>query len=244
MILLTFFITSVGLSRVGRAEKRELVDVGKTGPRDAWQVLANGGAATVCIVLWRLIGGPDPVLWFVAFAGAYAAATADTWGTEIGTLGGGTPRDVLTGKPLAAGLSGGVTAIGTLAEALGALLLGLLTWPALLLSILAVDPHPGLTLFALPRPHWSDNAITVFALPVVLGGMLGAIIDSVLGATLQERRWCPRCRRECETDPHHCGTPTERQRGIAGFSNDAVNAVATVSGALVAGLAWLAEVAL
>lgn len=243
MVLLTFFITSVALSRVGRTQKHALVDVGKSGPRDAWQVLANGGCATVCIVLWRVLVWPDAALWFIAFAGAYAAATADTWGTEIGTLAPGTPRDVLSGKPLATGMSGGVSTIGTIAEALGAAVLGLMAWPAYVLATVAVAAHPVLTLFTLPRPHWSNNALAVFALPVALGGMLGAIVDSVLGATLQERRFCATCGRDCETELHVCGTRTRLRRGIAGFSNDAVNAVVTLTGSVVAGAVWLLEVA-
>jgi len=65
-------------------------------------------------------------------------------------------------------------------------------------------------------------------------GVAGATIDSLLGATLQELRRCDACERLCEIDPHGCGAPTRRVRGIAGFSNDAVNLSATLAGALVA----------
>jgi len=44
-ILLAFFVPSVAVSRIGRTRKRALVDIGKGGPRDALQVLANGGVA-------------------------------------------------------------------------------------------------------------------------------------------------------------------------------------------------------
>lgn len=206
-MLFAFFIPSVALSRVGRARKRELVDIGKHGARDVWQVLANGGVAALCALLsWRLGG-----VWPAAFAGAFAAASADTWGTEIGTLVRGAPRSILTLEPLATGLSGGVTVAGTLAEIAGA------SFVALIAALV------GVAAFA----------------PVAIGGIAGALVDSVLGASLQSLRRCPACERDCETDPHTCGTATVSRRGLDGFGNDAVNLAATLTGALVAGLlAW------
>ena len=116
-VLLAFFFSSLALSRIGRARKRALErDLGKTGPRDAMQVLANGGVAAICALL--ALGGDER--YAIAFCGAFAAATADTWGTELGTIFGGRPRSIVTWRPINAGLSGGVTAIGTAAEIAGA----------------------------------------------------------------------------------------------------------------------------
>lgn len=204
LVLLAFFIPSVLLSRLGRTRKRALVDVGKAGPRDAAQVLANGGVATVCALAWAY----HPTRpWAGAFAGAYAAATADTWATELGTLARQAPRSILSLRPIAAGLSGGVTLAGTLAEVAGAL------WLA------AAAPAAGL-------------AVTLHA--VALGGVAGATLDSVLGASVQELRRCERCGRACETDPHACGGAARLVRGVRGCSNDVVNFAATLGGAVAA----------
>jgi uncharacterized protein (TIGR00297 family) len=242
LMLLAFFITSVGLSRAGKARKRLLVDIGKGGARDGLQVLANGGVATACIVAWVFADhNSSGSVWFVAFAGAYAAATADTWGTEIGTLAAQAPTSILTGKPLATGLSGGVTTPGTAAEVTGAVLIAILTPAALLLAV------PGSTPVAVHVPPFlaflgERGVIGAWAatlvLPVFAGGFGGALIDSLLGATLQDRRWCPACERECEIDPHGCGTATIRRRGLPWLTNDAVNAAATASGALIAAVCW------
>jgi uncharacterized protein (TIGR00297 family) len=205
LVLLAFFVPSVLLSRLGRARKRALVDVGKHWARDAMQVLANGGVATACAVVWAFTHDPR---WAAAFAGAYAAATADTWATEIGTLARRPPRSILTLRPVPAGLSGGITLPGTLAEIGGALWIGIV-------AVAGVLP-----LLALPA--------------VAIGGIAGATLDSVLGATLQELRRCDACERACETDPHACGSPARLVRGIPGFSNDVVNLLATVAGAAVA----------
>ena len=201
VVLLGFFCTSTLLSRVGRTRKRAIGELAKGGPRDAWQVLANGGVATVAVAL----GGP---LGIAAFAGGYAAANADTWGTELGMLVRQPPYSILTGKPLGTGLSGGVTLAGTIAEVGG----------ALLIAVLAAVSWPGYGLFG----------------AVGLAGVAGAFADSFLGATLQGRRWCPACERECENDPHVCGTPTVHRRGVPWIGNDAVNLAATATGALVA----------
>jgi uncharacterized protein (TIGR00297 family) len=241
LVLLLFFVSSTALSRAGRARKRALVDIGKGGPRDAAQVLANGGVATACIVVWALVDhGNASSLWFVAFAGAYAAATADTWGTEIGTLAAEAPRSVVTGAPIATGLSGGVTPAGTAAEIAGAVLIGVVTPLALVLALPANNTTIELPFSPLLAGLGARSPFGAFALltilPVFGGGFAGAWIDSLLGETLQERRWCPACERACETDPHACGTPTERRRGLAWMSNDAVNAAATLAGAVIAAL--------
>ena len=229
LVLIAFFLPAIILSRIGKTRKRELVDIGKQGARDALQVLANGGVATLCAVIWAYTMDPR---WAIAFAGAYAAATADTWGTEIGTLARGTPRSILTLRPIAAGLSGGVTLLGTLAEVAGAMWLGAAAFVGILLAYLFSSHDFGFS--------WRNQAPAAYALPIALlvavplGGIAGALLDSVLGATLQELRVCERCRRRCETDPHACGAPTRRVRGIPGVSNDVVNLLATACGAAVA----------
>jgi uncharacterized protein (TIGR00297 family) len=201
-VLLAFFFTSVALSRIGRARKRTLIDVGKMGARDAAQVLANGGIAALCAML--TIGGD--LRFAAAFAGAFAAANADTWGTEIGTLAAGAPLSLLTLRPVPAGMSGGVTLAGSLAEVAGAALIAVV---AMLMGI-----HGAWAIFA--------------------GGVTGALVDSLLGASLQALRWCPQCNRPCEIDPHACGANTRLVRGAGWIGNDAVNAIATATGAAVA----------
>lgn len=143
-----------------------------------------------------------------AFAGAFAAASADTWGTEIGTLSRVRPVSILTLQPIPTGRSGGVTALGSVATIGGALCV------AIVASLLRTAP----------------------LLPVVLGGIAGALVDSLVGAGLQAVRWCPACACECETQRHDCGTQTNLKRGVSWIQNDVVNLAATLCGAIVAAL--------
>jgi uncharacterized membrane protein len=138
---------------------------------------------------------------------ALAASTADTWATEIGSLATRPPRSILTWRPVAPGTSGGVNVLGMLAMIAGA----------------AFIAYGGRAL-----------ALEVPILAVVLGGFLGAIADSVVGATLQDRRWCDTCQKSTERLVHGCGTATRHAGGITVVDNDLVNLIATFAGAAIA----------
>ncbi|MBV9737351.1 MAG: DUF92 domain-containing protein [Candidatus Eremiobacteraeota bacterium] len=203
--MLVFFLSSTALSQLGKnnASKSVLRRIGKAGARDGTQVLANGGVAAIC-ALAALSENP---IWQVAFVGAIAAATADTWGTEIGALQSTPPRSILSGKHVATGLSGGVSLLGSAAELAGAVLLGAIAW--------------------------SIHASPVF-FAIVAGGFAGALVDSILGASVQALRFCRGCGTFCESDPHHCGADTTLVRGAAWMTNDAVNLLSTAAGAAIA----------
>ena len=209
ILLLTFFLSSSALSLVGRQRKRSLQAVAAKGSRrDAVQVVANGAVAAVCAGLWGVQGSP---LWLAAVVGGLAAATADTWGTEIGLLSPVAPRRVTDWQPVAAGASGGVSLYGTLASLTGAGLIGLAA---------AVLEGDGWLLAA-----------------AILGGMLGAAADSWLGASLQAVYWCPACQQATERHPlHGCGGATELRSGQPWLDNDGVNLAASTVGALAGAL--------
>jgi uncharacterized protein (TIGR00297 family) len=113
--LLAFFGSSSALSRVGQQRKSALrLAQAKGARRDAWQVVANGGLATLCLAWGRPL----------AFIGALSAAGADTWATELGLLAKGPPRLITTLGRVPAGTSGGITPEGLAASLGGALVVG------------------------------------------------------------------------------------------------------------------------
>lgn len=205
-VLLTFFVSSSLLSRWKRAAKAARTEtlLGKESERDARQVLANGGVFAVAAIAAAAGGWPAALPVGLA---ALASATSDTWATEVGTAVGGSPRSILTWRTLAAGTSGGVTLVGTLAAVAGSALIAavvrLLGWPASL-------------------------AWAVFA-----GGVAGSLADSLLGALAQARRWCDACDHATERRTHTCGAATRLVGGIGAVDNDLVNLLATVIGAAV-----------
>ena len=203
VLLIVYFASSSALSHFGRTikERRTVSVVAKSGARDAAQVLANG-AAFAAAALFLLVK-PD-VRWILLGAGSLAASAADTWATEIGTLYGGSPRSILTWKTIPVGTSGGVTLIGTLATLGGAAFIAL------------VAAALGWT--------W------IVCRGVMIGGIAGALIDSILGATLQSRRWCDACSRETERVVHDCGAQTRAYRGLSWLDNDVVNFLSNIAG--------------
>ncbi len=213
LALIGFFLSSTALSRHRRAEKQFLVDglLEKGDRRDAVQVLANGGPAAVFCILHALTGQMG---FYVGALGALAGATADTWATEIGLLSESPPRHILSFREVPAGTSGAVSVAGLWGTLLGALFVGLLTM---------LEPSPGF----LGR-----------AAVVTLGGLIGGLGDSLLGATLQERRQCLACGAATERRHHTCDGETICVGGVPGLDNDAVNAIATACGGTAAALLW------
>jgi uncharacterized protein (TIGR00297 family) len=207
-LLIAFFLSSTALTH-WRAEEKlgyTLATLPQSTERTAIQVIANGGLFAAFSILWVRSGNPR---WALAGAGALAAASADTWSTELGTLFGVAPRSILTWKRIARGMSGGVSWPGTLAGFAG----------ALFIAILALTMH-GIGLR--------------FVAAIVLGGFIGCLGDSALGASVQSRRWCDSCREWTERRVHPCGYRTAHRRGFTWFSNNVVNASATLIGAVAA----------
>ncbi len=201
ILLLTFFVTSSGLSRAFKNCKREANEkYAKGGQRDAGQVFGNGGIATLFVTLHVFF--PEAIWPWLGFAASLAAVNADTWATEVGVLNPTAPRLITDlRKTVEKGTSGGISTVGTLASLAGAGLIGL---EAALLSPSGV--------------HW-----TFFAL-VTVAGLLGALFDSYLGATVQAIYFCPTCQKETERHPtHSCGTETTQIRGWKWLDNDWVN---------------------
>lgn len=206
ILLIVYFASSSGLSRLGAAEKERRTGgiVAKGGQRDARQVLANGGVFGVA-ALGNIL---QPGVWWTALAAAsLAASAADTWATELGTRFGGVPRSLLSGRPVPVGTSGGVTVIGSLGALAGAVFVGLVS-------------------LAIGWTHLS-------ALSAIAGGLVGALADSLFGATLQVRRWCDACSLATERPTHDCGAVTRVSGGIAGFDNDMVNLFSVIIGGAV-----------
>jgi uncharacterized protein (TIGR00297 family) len=205
-LLLLFFGASSALSRhrLNTKEERTAAIVAKGGERDAAQVLANGAPfalAALGSLVWPSAG------WYALGAGALAAATSDTWATEIGTLAAHPPRSIIGWRRVPPGTSGGVSLPGTLAAVAGA----------------------GFIALASAVVGWPSSA----AWAALVGGFAGSTADSLLGATLQARRWCSRCMAATERTTHGCGQTTVPSGGLAWLDNDRVNFLSGLIGAMV-----------
>jgi uncharacterized protein (TIGR00297 family) len=225
LLLITFFVSSSMLSHYRRADKETVADkFAKGSRRDLSQALANGGAGAVLALAFAAY--PNP-LFFAAFLGVMGTVNADTWATELGILSPVRPRLITTGEEVPPGTSGGVTQMGIWASVAGALLIG----------TVATALTQGWSL--LNGSGWSLKAAS-FPLLAVVGGLVGSLFDSLLGASVQGIYYCDLCEKETERPTHHCGQATYLVRGHAWLSNDLVNLLASLLGGLVAAsLAWL-----
>lgn len=207
------FASSSLLSKVHNKQKLESEKVlGKSGPRDYVQALANLGVATVCFLIYSF---SNNVIWVAAGVGSVATGNADSWASEIGSMSKKPPFSILTFKPMRPGISGGVSALGTLAGLAGSLFIACTSF------------------FTLQALDQIDVSLLSFLFATSLAGFVGMLFDSLLGVLFQA----------LYLDPHTHQT-TERQegnrlvKGITWMSNDLVNFLSTLFGGLVAAAMW------
>lgn len=209
-LLFGFFISSSALSKLSGPRKASLgATFAKGSQRDAGQVIANGGISAGFVLL-HLFLPEAPWVW-LGFAGTLATANADTWGTELGVLSQRAPRLITTLRKVPRGTAGAITRDGTLASLAGALFIGLLS--------------------GFFRPDSLSAAPLAIVMLVSLAGLVGALSDSWMSATVQGMYFCPACQQETEHAAiHTCGAPTHYQRGWLWFNNDLVNLTSTLIG--------------
>ncbi|MEE9167687.1 MAG: DUF92 domain-containing protein [Candidatus Neomarinimicrobiota bacterium] len=196
-----FFLSSSLLSKTGKRRKEfHRRSFGKGSKRDVVQVFANGGIPLILTVWWFY--APSDRL-FAAYLASVAAATADTWATEIGLFSRRPPRHIISLRQMKPGTSGGVTLLGILSGLAGSTVI---------------------SLFGLIFLH----EISVF-IAVGTAGFVASLIDSVLGATAQATYRCNACQRETELSTH-CDIPALLVKGSRYINNDGVNLLCTLSG--------------
>src|SRR3989304_315605 len=198
--ILTFFILSSLLSKF-RKKINPKVDsyFPKSNERDQVQVLANGGFPGILVLINQLHGSE---LFYIAYVSAIAAVCSDTWATEIGTMFNTKTFNIINFHQVEQGISGGVSLIGFMGAALGAMSISVSVTP------------------------WLNN-ISEIILIIFLSGFLGSTFDSVLGSTLQGKFNCTVCNKKIESKSH-CGKNSVHTKGYRWLNNDAVNFAASL----------------
>uniref|UniRef100_T1JB19 Transmembrane protein 19 n=1 Tax=Strigamia maritima TaxID=126957 RepID=T1JB19_STRMM len=154
------------------------------GQRNWVQVLCNGGIATELAIIYMIEHGCGETVidfakdyhtsWLsMAVLGALACSNGDTWASELGSvIGKGPPVLITSFKPVPRGTNGGVSMAGLLFSALGGSAVGLAYYCALLIFL---------------HPHLLSDSPAQWPVIIVatLSGLIGSLIDSILGATLQ-----------------------------------------------------------
>ncbi len=202
VILIAFFVSGSMLSKLNHQTKQ-------TSGRDWRQVLSNGLAPVIGVLLTTFL----PIIREQAtmfFLGSLATAAADTWATEIGTRYGKRVFNIFSFRPMQKGLSGGVSLVGLFASVLGAMFIA------------------ALPLLPFWEGHKMCGLVLVNIFPVVvIAGVIGALIDSILGATLQAKY---------EKDGIYIEENllgSTKVSGLGFIDNNAVNLISTLWGGFV-----------
>ncbi len=207
LILMFFFISANVIGKI--AKRVSHVDVSqihkKGGTRDWAQVMANGGLAAVSALLFGLTGSTYAL---VAFGASIATATADTWASEAGILSSKDPVSILTLKRVRPGMSGGVSLLGSLSSMLGSVLVAYLWYISYAVG--------------------NDMQYFLLASVVAVSGIIGSLVDSILGATLQGHYWDTDKEMMTEREVNSEGKKLELCRGVRWIDNDVVNLTSNV----------------
>lgn len=159
LIMLTFFILGSAATKYKFEYKKRIgVQQGQSGARGYRNVFANGIIAAAAAVLFGVSQQP---VFVVLYVGCVASAAADTLASEIGVTG-GIPRLITTLKQVPIGTNGGITVTGETVALLGGFVVSVV---AMLLHVITPEMMVICT----------------------LAGFVGTNIDSVVGATLENK---------------------------------------------------------
>ncbi len=160
LALLVFLVSGVAATKYRFEEKvkRGFSSAGEK-TRSIGNVLGNGLAVLVFLAIEAITR--QDVFWAATFS-AIATVNGDTLASELGKIYGKRPRLITTLKPVKPGTNGGVSPAGELFALLG---------------VLMIIP------FALPLTKYDFTMV----LAILTGGFLGVNVDSLIGATLENK---------------------------------------------------------
>ena len=220
---LVIFLVLGSLAGKIRANAKDGGDAKQGKARDHLQVLANGGI----FMLLAMLAFLNESGWLDSFLGIHtevlrfsetchllalislSVSCADTLSSDFGRVWGGSPRNIITGKRMIKGVSGGVTGAGFVGAFLGAVSIAIFVFWSELSSL--------------------GSSVSIFWLVAVFG-FIGSILDSVLGVLFQAK-YLDEMRNQVDS------SDSGRRSMAAGYrwvTNDVVNAVTGVLMLLVA----------
>ncbi|CEG71377.1 hypothetical protein RMATCC62417_07121 [Rhizopus microsporus] len=180
VVLLAFFLSSSKLTKFKAERKRALeADYEAASERNLIQVICNGLLGGIAVSLFQVLveqrnglacydKAPWSTMLLWAYIGHYGCCAGDTWASELGILNKEWPILITRLKKVPPGTNGGVSGLGLTASLAGGGFIGLMA---------------ALTL-------WFDQPCHGFAWEIILVGLLsgigGSLIDSILGATVQQ----------------------------------------------------------
>jgi len=164
-VMIAFFVVGTAVTKLGYRVKAQRGIAqekgGARGWRNAW---ANGGVPAALALLAGFSAPDERHLFALAYVAAVATAAADTCSSEVGKAYGRRTFLITTLRPVPPGTEGAISAEGTFAGLVGAILVGV------------VGAIGGL---------YGPAAVVL----VAIAGLLGSLAESVLGTVAEKRGW-------------------------------------------------------
>ncbi|KAI0823802.1 integral membrane protein DUF92-domain-containing protein [Trametes gibbosa] len=262
--LIIFYLAGSRATKVGKTLKTKLEEGHQAaGYRNAAQVLCNSLSAAVAALLWSALyeanswpakfydasnlnavanaqktphdfaqwcplTPPQSASWsrpllFVTL-GHFACCLGDTLASELGILSSSPPILITTFKRVPPGTNGGLSKTGTLASLMGGLIMGITMAASLVVQSAAC------------RSAWMSVVPSLLLWGTVAGG-LGSLLDSLLGATLQQTRFLTSTKRIL-TDEAPAPASRADVKVVSGYNlltNNQVNLLSSIATAAILG---------
>jgi len=132
------------------------------GRRGLKHAVAKGGVGLIMAIMALLTDMPE--VFSIAFVAAFATATFDTISSELGQIYGKRPILITTMKSVPVGTDGAISIEGTILGVLSAALIGAEGYLLHLISLSSI-------------------------IVVVIAAFIGTTVESILGATIERRKW-------------------------------------------------------
>ncbi|OJT08560.1 Transmembrane protein 19 [Trametes pubescens] len=263
--LIIFYLAGSRATKVGKALKTKLEEGHQeAGYRNAAQVLCNSLSAAVAALLWSALyeanswpsklyeaanlsevaaapklpydfsqwcplTPPPSASWsrpllFVTL-GHFACCLGDTLASELGILSRSPPILITTLKVVPPGTNGGLSKTGTLASLMGGLIMGITIAASLVVQSTAC------------RSAWMSVVPPLLLWGTFAGG-LGSLVDSLLGATLQQTRFLNSTKRIL-TDEAPEPAKDADVKVVSGYNlltNNQVNLISSIATAVILGV--------
>lgn len=161
-LLFIFLMLGSLASRLNHRKTLSTSESKSSKPRDAFQVIANGG---ISVLILLFFGGYPEFRDFLIYV-SISVALADTLSSEFGVFFGGRTFSLIRFKEVPKGLSGGVSLAGTGAGLVGASLVGLLSYL---------------------HGNWNGDSAVFASVMITIIGFLGMLLDSIMGEFFQSK---------------------------------------------------------
>ena len=225
IILMIFFFSSSLLTKF-KYEAKIKHDVAESPKGRNYKQVLGVGLVPITFILFKLllphqiisVRNFDVDLAVIGFLGALSTSTADTWAVEIGSLSNEKPRLITNpAKVVPKGVSGGVTILGEVTSLMGSMFISAIACIFVSYGVLNVGVS-------------SSDIFWIIS----LSGFLGEKFDSIIGALLQAKYFCDKCKELTDKKIHKCGTRTRLVSGFKWCTNEVTNILASLIGSLLA----------